>query len=179
MEMLAKLERKILEWVKGVPHLPESARKWLGNNIWWIAVIGAVISGIGVLSLIVSLFTVIATFGSPIVSYYAAPSFLGWVIVTTAVSLFFTAVSGLLLAFAIMPLKEKQKKGWVLLFAVWLVGILSALVSAILTLNVLTIIGSVIFSAVWVAITGYLLFEIHGQFAHTEKSKGLKDKKVS
>ena len=178
MELLLKLERTILGWVKDVPHLPIGARKWLADNIWWLAVIGAVLTGISVLVLIGALFTNLSTLSSPIISYYASSTFVGWLVVTTAVSLAFAVAEGLLLAFSITPLKEKQKKGWVLLFAVWLLGILSVVVSAILTLNVLSFLGNIIFGAVWVAISGYFLFEIHGQFAHVERSKGVKAKKV-
>ena len=178
MEALSKLERTVAEWFKNVPHLPANARKWLGDNVWWIALIGAILSGIGILALLGSLISAVSTFGSPIVSYYATPTFLGWIIVTTSVALFFMAIEALLIAAAVAPLKEKQKKGWVLLFASWLVGVVYAVVTTILTLNVLTIIGNLIFSAVWVAISGYFLFELHGQFAHVEKSKGVKEKKA-
>jgi hypothetical protein len=82
-----------------------------------------------------------------------------------------------LLALAITPLKAKQKKGWVLLFITWLLGALSVVVTAILTLSVLNFITSVIFGALWVAVGGYLLFEMHGQFAHVERSKGVKAEK--
>ncbi len=178
MEALSKLERTILGWLKDLPHLPVQARKWLGENIWWIALIGAILSGIGVLVLISSLFSLVASLSTPVISYYPSPTFLGLVITTTAVALFFVAVEGLLLAAAVTPLKEKQKKGWVLLFASWLVGAVYAVVTAILTLNVFTAIGNLILSAVWIALSGYVLFELHSQFAHTEKSKGVKEKKV-
>lgn len=178
MEFLVKLEHIILGWLKDVPHLPIGVRKWIANNIWWIVVIGAVLSGISVLVLIGALFSNLSTLSSPIISYYASATFVGWLVVTTAVALAFAVVETLLMAFAVTPLKEKQKKGWVLLFAVWLVGIISAVVGAILTLNVLGFIGNIIFGAVWVAVTGYFLFEIHGQFAHVERSKGVKSKKA-
>lgn len=178
MELLGKLERTILGWLKDVPHLPIGVRKWIAENIWWIVVIGVVLTGISVLVLVGALFTNLSTLGSPIISYYASAAFVGWLVVTTAVSLAFVSIETVLLAFAVRPLKAKQKKGWVLLFAVWLLGILSAVVGAILTLNVLSFLGSIIFGAVWVAISGYFLFEIHGQFAHVEHSKGVKDKKA-
>lgn len=178
MELLVKLERTILGWLKDVPHLPIGARKWLGENVWWIVVIGAVLTGISALVLLGALFTNLSTLGSPIISYYASATFVGWLVVTTAVSLAFAVLEALLLAFAVTPLKERQKKGWVLLFAVWLLGTLSVVVSAILTLNPLGFIGNIIFGAVWVAISGYFLFEIHGQFANVERSKGVKGKKA-
>lgn len=178
MEQLSKLERMIIGWLKDVPHLPTTVRKWLGDNIWWIVVIGVVLSAIGLLGLIGALFTNLSTLSSPIISYYAAPTVIGWLVVTTAVALAFTAIELALMAFAITPLKEKQKKGWVLLFATWLVAIVAMVVGAILTLNPLSFIGNLIFGTIWVALTGYVLFEIHGQFSHVERSKGVKGKKA-
>lgn len=176
MELLHKLERTILGWVKDVPHLPVGARKWLADNIWWIVAIGAVLSGISVLVLLSELFSYLSTLSSPIISYYASATFVGWLVVITSVSLAFAIIECLLLAFAVTPLKEKQKKGWVLLFDAWLFGVLSVLVVAVSTLNIFSFLGNIIFGAVWIAITGYFLFEIHGQFAHVERSKGVKKK---
>lgn len=176
MEILSKLERTVLGWLKSVPHLPTNARKWLGDNVWWIAVIGAVLGGIGVLGLIIALFGNISTLSSPFVSYYASATFITWLIIQTIIGLVFAVIEFLLLAFAITPLKEKQKKGWVLLFAVWLVGAVSVVVNAILTLNPFSFITSIIFGALWLALSGYFLFEIHSQFAHVERSKGVKSK---
>lgn len=174
MEVLAKLERTVLGWIKGIPHLPANVRKWLGTNIWWIVVISVVLGGIGLLGLLMTLFGTIATLGTPFAAYYVSSTFIAWTIVTTIVSLVFLALEVLLLAFAITPLKEKQKKGWVLLFATWLLGAIAVVVNAILTLNPLTFVVNIIFGVLWLAVTGYFLFEIHNQFAHTEKSKGVK-----
>ena len=178
MEVLSKLERTIKGWLKDVPHLPSNARKWLGDNIWWIVVIGTVLSGLGLLGLLGALFTHLGALGTPVVSYYASPTFITWLIVNTIVALGFTLVTFLLMAFSISPLKAKQKKGWVLLFATWLVAVVATVVSAIMTLNPLSFIGNLIFGALWLAVTAYFLFEIHAEFAHVERSKGVKGKKV-
>jgi|GEM_PF-223871 len=178
MEFVSKLERTILEWLKSVPHLPSTVRKWLGDNAWWIAIIGAVLSGIATLALLGSLFASLSTLASPFISYYASATFVGLMIANAAVGLVFMALECVLMAMAVAPLKEKQKKGWVLLFIAWLLGILYTVVGAILTLNPLSIIGNLIFGAIWVGITAYFLFEIHGEFAHVERSKGVKAKKA-
>ena len=179
MEVLAKLERTVLGWLKGVPHLPVNARKWLGENIWWIIVIFTVLAGLGVLGLLLALFGNISALASPYAGYFVSSTFVVWAIVTTLVSLVFLAIECLLLAFAITPLKERQKKGWVLLFAVWLVGGVSVVVSAVLTLNPLSFVTNIIFGALWLAVSGYFLFEMHNQFAHVERSKGVKAKKTA
>jgi hypothetical protein len=178
MELVSKLEKKLLDLFKNVPHLPANARTWLGDNVWWIVVIGAISSGIGVLVFLSSLFGSISLLSGSFVSYYVSTTFVGLLILNAAVALFFIALECLLLALAVMPLKEKQKKGWVLLFTAWLVGIVYAVVAAILTFNVFSVIGNLIFGAIWVAVSGYFLFEIHSHYAHVERSKGVKEKKA-
>ena len=174
MESLGKLEKTLLKWIQNVPHLPEVARKWLGDNMWWIALVGAILTAIGILFSIIGLIGAVSIIGTVAASYYAASTFTSWAIVTGLVGLAFSVAQGVLLATAVKPLQLKQKKGWVLLFATWLVGVLSVVVSSILSLNPLGFILGILFGAIWIAISGYLLFEIHGQFAHVEKSKGVK-----
>jgi len=177
MEVVSKLERTILGWFKAAPHLPGTAVKWLGDNVWWIALIGAILSAIGIITGLVAVIGIASIVGTVAASYYATSTFTAWAIVTGLVSLAFSVIETILLATAITPLKAKQKKGWVLLFAVWLVGAVSVVVNAILSLNPFGFIVGILFGAIWLAISGYFLFEIHGQFAHAEKSKGVKAKK--
>lgn len=178
MKFISQLERTVLGWLKNVPHLPQSARQWIADNVWWVAVIGAVLSGLGALGLLLGVSESLSALNNPYVAYYASATFVTWVIIKSIVSMIFIAATCILLAVAITPLKEKQKKGWVLLFAAWLLAALSVVVSAILTLNPFGLITNLIFGSLWVALLGYFLFEIHGQFAHTERSKGVKSKKA-
>jgi hypothetical protein len=179
MEHLTKLEKKLLKWGESLPHLPKAAREWLGANIWWIALIGAILSGISVIVNLNSLFDTIAVLGTIGATYFATTSITSWMIVTSLVSIFFTALSTVVLAFSIKPLQNKEKKGWVLLFVTWLLSALSTVVMAVLSLSVFSFIVGLMFGAIWLAISGYFLFEIHGQFAHAEKSKGVKAKKAA
>ena len=98
MEFISQLERTVQGWLKAVPHLPEGARKWLGDNIWWIAAIGAVLTGIGVLGIFITLLSNVATLGSPILSYYASTTFIMWVIVKASITLAFAILECVLLA---------------------------------------------------------------------------------
>ncbi len=169
MEPLTKLEKLILEWYKKVPHLPESFRKWLGDNVWWIAVIGLVFAAIS------ALFVLFGTLlGSAAAVAYVLPTFAAWQIVTGVVSLVFLVLEAILLGLAIKPLQNKQKKGWVLLYLLWLLGVVYVVVGAVLTLNPFLFIVQILFGAIWVAVSGYFLFEIHSQFAHVLKSSGVK-----
>ena len=179
MDLLSKLEHTVLGWLKNMPHLPEVARRWIGANIWWITLVAAILSGIGVLVGLIGLVGIISLIGTVAASYYATATFTTWAIVVGFIGLFFSLIDTILLAMAINPLRAKQKKGWVLLFAVWLIGVLSVVVNSILSLNVLGFITGILFGAIWLAISGYFLFEIHGQFAHTERSKGVRHAKTT
>jgi uncharacterized membrane protein YhaH (DUF805 family) len=178
MNLVSKLEQKITEWLKKVPHLPVSVRKWLGLNIWWVALIGAIISAISVLFGLVTVAGVASVVGTVAATYYASATFTTWAIVTSLLSLVFTLLYAILLAMAVTPLRARQKKGWVLLFLVWLIGVVSVIVNSIVSLNPVGFIFGILFGAIWIAISGYFLFEIHNEFAHTEKSKGVKKAKA-
>lgn len=174
MDFLAKLERAVHKWFKGLPHLPVAGRKWLGENVWWLVLIVAVISALSVLFQLVGVLANLSLLGAPALSYYAAGSFVAWSIVLGLVSIVFTALIGLIMALAITPLKNKQKKGWVLLFAGLLVNAIWVVINAVLSLSVFSFIVSILFGALFLAVAAYFVFEIHGEFAHVERSKGVK-----
>jgi len=177
MDYLKKLEEKVFGWFKAAPNLPNDARKWLGDNIWWIIIVGVFLVGVNILRGLATLEQQISLQGTVAGSYYVSSTTSDWIIVTVSVSLFFLVLEAILMFLSIQPLKEKQKKGWVLLFAAWLISGVGLVVNALLTLGVFSFIITVLFGAVWLAISGYFLFEIHGQFAHVEKSKGTKKAK--
>lgn len=177
MDFLTKIEKKVLEWFKSIPNLPKSGQKWLGDNIWWLVVIGAIVTGLSALFTVGSIVTLLSVLGTHVASYYVSAQFTSWSIVTSIVSLVFLTLEAILLFAAIQPLKAKQKKGWVLLFASWLVSAASVVINAILSLNIFGFIISIIFGAVWIAVLGYFLIQIHGQFAHVERSRGVKKAK--
>jgi hypothetical protein len=170
MDYLNKLEKIVLGWAKNVPHLPLSAQKWLGDNVWWIALIGAILSGIAVLVTLAALFAAISIVGTVADTYYVAGSlYPGLQIANAAVSLAFLVLNGLLLAVAVKPLQSKLKKGWVLLFTALLLEAISVIVHAVLTFSVGGFIIDILFGAIGLAIGAYFIAEIHGQFAHPAK----------
>lgn len=171
MEFVNKLETTIAGWVKNVPHLPVAGQKWLAQNVWWIALVGAILTGISLLISIGGLFTLIALIGSAASYYYIAGAAVNsWSIVSAIVGLVILALRGLLLALSVQPLKALQKKGWTLLFLTWLLNVVSVVLGAILTLSVFGFIIGILFGAIGIVISGYFLFEIHGQFAHVARS---------
>ena len=174
MEFLSKIEKTVLGWFKTVPDLPAGGRKWLGDNIWWIVLIAAILTALSALGTLGTITTRMSLLGSLAATYYVSSATTSWLIVADFVSLGFLVLQAILLIVAIQPLKEKQKKGWVLLFVSWLVSGIAVVVNAVLGLSVFGFIFAVIFGAVWLAIIGYFLFEMHGQFAHVERSRGVK-----
>jgi hypothetical protein len=177
MELLYKLEKIVFNWFKNIPGLPEGARKWLADNIWWIVIIGTVLTIISILGSLAALSTRISLQGTIAASYYISTVNSTWLTIADIVAIVFMILEVILLILAIQPLKEKQKKGWVLLFATWLLGGVALVVNALLGLNVLHFIVAILFGAIWLAISGYFLFEIHSQFAHVERSRGVKKSK--
>lgn len=174
MDIITKLERKIAGYLKDLPHLPHSMRLWLAENIWWIVAFFAVVCGISAIALVIRTLVGISTLGGPQTTYYAQESIASWVIIKNTINLVFAAGGALLLGAAVNPLKERQKKGWVLLFVAWCVGVIASVVSVVLLLDFFEILSSLIFTVIWVVITAYFIFEIHGEFAHVERSKGAK-----
>jgi len=174
MELISKLEKIVLGWAKNVPHLPPTARKWLGINIWWIVLICAVITAIAFLSNLDTLFRYISLLGATSSAYYINASYTSYAVMNTAVNLIFLAASAALLGLAVKPLKEKQKKGWVLLFFSLLVIALSVVVGAVLSFSVGGFVVQILFGAIVLGAVAYFITEIHGEFAHPAKVTGEK-----
>ncbi len=173
MDLLSKLERKVLSWLKTTPHLPEGTRKWLGDNVWWVVAIGSVLLAI------TALLTLSDLLDTTSENSYVLPGFATWLLVTGTIAFFYMAIQVVIYAFAVKPLQLKQKKGWVLLFISWLVTAFYLAIHAVLMLDVGLFIVNILLSAIILAVSGYFLFEIHGQFAHSEKSNGIKGTKTS
>jgi uncharacterized membrane protein YhaH (DUF805 family) len=166
MEYISKLEKLVLGWAKNVPHLPAAGQKWLGANVWWIALVGAIISGIATLVSLSIVFRLVANLNAPSDSYYVTNDYTSIAIMSAIVSLVFLVANCVLLALAVKPLQNMQKKGWVLLFLTLLVEALSVLVHAVLSFSVVGFIIDIIFGAVGLVIGAYFIAEIHGQFGH-------------
>jgi len=177
MDFINKLEATVAGWTKNVPHLPASAQKWIAANAWWIVLIGAILSGISVLVILFSTLAAIAVLASVSAGTFdsfAGVGITGFTIAAAFVGLAFTLIRAFIMAIAVKPLKDLQKKGWVLLFVVWLIQALSVVVGSVLTFSIGGFFVGLIFGAIGLAIGGYFLFEIRGQFAHTTKAAAKK-----
>lgn len=162
MEQVHKLENMIEGWLKPLPHLSTEWRKWIAKNVWWITLIGVVIAVMGIFGLL----TALSIFGAT-TSLYGAFMYSAVVqthgglwFVSMYVSLALLALTTVIEAMAVSPLKVQNKKGWDLLFFAFLAGVASGVVTGVLNIDVISLIGTAI-SAV---IGAYFLFEVRSYF---------------
>jgi len=174
MESVYKLEEKLAIWYKSVPHLPTKVQKWIIVNVWWIVLIGVILSAIGIISILGSIgvaVSLMATTSDLTRTYYNSANYsTGW-IVGAFISLLFVIASTLILAWSIQPLKAQRRRGWLLLFIAWIINAASIVVDAIATFSVFGFIGNIIFGAIGLAISAYFLYEIRSGFALDQASK--------
>ena len=52
MEVVRKIEKTMAGWYGNVPHLPPNIQKWLADNVWWLAGIGAILGAIAFFGII-------------------------------------------------------------------------------------------------------------------------------
>lgn len=175
MESIRKLENTIEGWLKPLPHLPADWRKWLTENVWWITLIGVVISAFGILSLINMIFTAMNVSNS-VNSWYNALGikdvvYSNWWYASSLISVAFLALMTVLEAMAIKPLKATKVKGWDLMFLVFLLGIASQVVNLILNLGSINVVSNALGVVIGAAIGAYFLFEIRSGFKSQVKAK--------
>jgi uncharacterized membrane protein YfcA len=158
MESVNKLEVTLASWYKGLPHLPENARKWLADNIWWIVLVGVILSLMGLISAIGGLL-----FSSAIVSVYgvAQPAYYGAAFLFAIIVLVILVINLVLSALAISPLKLHRKRGWSLLFITMLLTVLSTILALLSNQDF----GTFLSGLIGIAIGGYFLFEIRDHFS--------------
>jgi len=165
MEGIHKLEDTIEGWLKSFPHLPANWRKWLAENVWWLVLIGVILSAIGTLIIVMAVITAMAWVGTA-TTYLAAngvnvvQSYTGLWYVASIISAVLLVVTIIIEAMAISPLKVLNRKGWDLMFIAYLIGIVSSVISAVLQMELFNLIGA----AIGAVIGAYFLFEIRSYF---------------
>jgi hypothetical protein len=154
MDSINKLEVKLADWYKTMPHLPQQGRKWLATNVWWITLVCVILMCIGIFGIITLTF-----FAGAALSFYGGATgiAIGGIVVIAALALVaFMAITVALGTMAITPLKMMQRQGWILLFIIMLIRVVEQLVSFIFSFNLFGLIWGLFFTA----IGGYFLFEI-------------------
>ena len=165
-ESIKKFEDTIQGWLKPIPHLPTTWRKWISDNVWWITLVGVILSVIGLFGLLIVLLGAMSFFGANSVFYgaYVPATYSGMQLFAGFVQLLFLVATVAITAMAIMPLRLMSKKGWDFLFLAFLIGIVAQVVGAVLMTNPSGIITTLLSDLIGAAISAYFLFEIRSYF---------------
>jgi len=143
--------------------LPVDARKWLSDNVWWLAAIGGVLSLWGAWSFwqVGHYLDGVNQMTSRIAQTYGVNSYATDLGPMWYVALACMAAQGVLLLLAVSRLKAHQKSGWDLLFYVSLISLAIGVVYLLVPGYGL---GSLIGSLIGAAISWFFLFQIRSRF---------------
>jgi len=158
MDSLHKLEAMVASWYKNAPHLPIEAREWIATNAWWMVLVGVILNIIALWGLMTLLF-----FASAVLVGYAgiAGAALGGILwVASLIVLIFGILIIILAAMAVKPLKVMRKKGWMLLFIILLIEVVSQVVDFLFKFNLFGLVWGVL----WAGVGAYFLFEVRDYF---------------
>jgi uncharacterized membrane protein YhaH (DUF805 family) len=165
MESLRNLEVVVASWYETMPHLPKNGQKWLAENVWWLVLVGVILSGFvifAVLSATLFASVLIATgTGGPVGAAIG-----GITLLVVFVWLAFLIANVVIGALAVSPLKAKQRKGWSLLFLIAVINAASLVLAFLFSFNL----PNLIFGLFSVAVGAYFLFEVRDYFV-TAKSQ--------
>jgi len=136
----------LIDWLSGLydktPRLSPSAREIVVEAMPWVSLVA------GFLLVVMA---VIDLTSSPFVSILAGPILL-YLMLSAVLSL----ISGILLLSAFLPLRKKQKRGWMLLFLVQVLFV----ISPILSFNV----GNIFLNLVLAGVVSYFLFQVKSSY---------------
>lgn len=162
MEIVNKLENRLADVYKGLPHLPADVKKWIAENVWWMTIVGVIFSVFGVISLVVMTFFASAFFvGFGGLAGAAVAAAGGFALMSAVVSIAFMMVELVVMGMAISPLHNMQKKGWTFVFIAMLIQAGSYVASSLFSFNLFSLVWSLLILAVGV----YFLFEIREHFS--------------
>lgn len=167
MEAVRKLETSLASWYKQWPHLPTSVTSFIGEWAWLFALISAILGVLGIVALVSITFFGVALLAGMGASYAAAG---GVIAATVVISAAFSVLIIYLTAIAIMPLKNRQKKGWNLIYYVVLLNLAAGVAGAVISFNLF----GIIWAMLWAMIGGYFLFEVRGYFMSHARVKATK-----
>lgn len=171
MSALKNLEQTLVQWQKQSPvHLPATWRRWLGDNSWWLVIIGVIAAALSVIGSLRSLLWAedlmrttrqfAESLGVTVPNTGLMYDVSLWISVATL------AIVALIQLRSIQPLREKKKSGWDLLLLAAVISLVGSLVSGLVTGS---IVGTVLGIAVAAVISWFVLFEIRGQFLPADK----------
>jgi hypothetical protein len=172
MVSISKIENTFTEWLKPIPHLPSNVRKWLAENVWWIMLVGVIMSVFSALILLVS----IAALGSIMELNYANERFITvstvgfWQALLSVVAFLYMIIFIIVVSSAINPLRHMQKKGWDILFMIFLLSVAYTAIDILLGSNFYTFIPNLLLGFVVTTTGAYLINEIRSYFKPVKKA---------
>lgn len=169
MQAMKSIETKISRWLRFLPDLPQGGKRWLGRNLWWLVLIFAALGAIGVLQ-------GLSQYLAELSRGQHANIYLETVVnispIVLLVSLIASIVSTALYFIALSPLYHRRKLGWNLVFYSLLIGIVTSIVTLILSLvtptgfiALLGIIIGFVFGLVFEIAWLYFLFQARPEFS--------------
>jgi hypothetical protein len=164
-----KITKKILS---GVPDLPKNGQKWLAENVWWLVALGAIVTVISVINSISYIIDIYSAANSLINSLTTVRyTYGGWWTTVFVIGLALHLGVAVLLAKAVMPLKNRHPKGWRLLFFTLLFGFAAAIIPPVLGFYAPYIVTMLAASLLGVLVGAYFLHQIKPYFSSPAKAK--------
>lgn len=167
---MKQLEKPLDDAFKGLPQLPENARKGLAGALPWLTLVGAVFSLFSVATLYnaASLLNgVYNAFGYPVATGVVTTLWLGIGILLAQAVMFFVAFPAL---------RAYKKSGWDLLFWVALVSVLYGVIMNLF--NGYFDLGQLIVSLLGAAIGLYFLFQVRPYFTEAGHAPAVGESKT-
>lgn len=164
MNPLTTLEKTLARLFAQAPHLSVNARRWVGENIWWIVLVIALASTLGLLGDLPKLLkTASMTAATYNVFYPYSAVTVGSVVASGLVTLSLGVVIVVLLFLAVTPLKEQRLIGWRLLLMTRIIAIISAIATFIILIQNFSLYG-LLWDLAFILIELYILFEVRDEF---------------
>lgn len=169
---LNKIEDKFEDWLKPFPHLPIDWRIMIADNAWWVSLIGLILAIVVMFNVAFALLMAFSllSFVAPFATVYITASN-PMLIIGSIVSLIASVATIVFIAMSIKPLKNKDKKGWDLMFLASVVSFALSAISGLLMFQLSSILGA----AIGLVIGMYVLLEVKSYFK--EKSPKTKESK--
>ncbi len=171
MDTVKSIEKQLIELNKGLPKLPTGLTKWLADYGWIIVLIGVIFAIMALVTLVPLLLVAFGVstavgVGNLFGGYGFSPLIgsLAWL--SMSVSFVNFVILIILEAMAVTPLKNKQYRGWQLIFIAYLISLALGVITSIVTANI----SSLLTNLVVFAIGAYVLFQIRPHFVPHAKN---------
>jgi hypothetical protein len=161
MKLATRFENTSTRWSVDMPKLPKAACLWLVENGWRLSLLAAIGCAVAVFAIVpAAIASLVLASKFPLVPYamyYSdSPSTLWIILSLDTISFIITAF---LLGFAVMPMKNKKRQGWILVFRAYMVNVITTAICLVIAVNALNILF-----VVPMIIGGYLLRETRVYF---------------